>query len=73
MSEWYLNDPAQATSTQAAERSLGGSVPQPASSDGTMKAATSIPARYASISLHVLSNVLKVSRTHDHAKAFKAH
>jgi hypothetical protein len=67
----YLNDPAQIASTQPAERILGGSVPQAAFSDGAMKAATSVRARDASVLLHAPSNVLKVSRAHDHAKAFK--
>jgi hypothetical protein len=71
MFEWYLNDPAQVASTQPAERILGGSVPQAAFSDSAMKAATSVPASDASILLHVPSNVLKVSRAHDHARAFR--
>lgn len=71
MFEWYLNDPAQVASTQPAERILGGRVPQAAFSDGAMKAATSVPARDASVSLHAPSDMLKVSRAHDHAKAFK--
>ena len=65
----HLNDPAQVASTQPAERIIGGSVPQVAFSDGAMKAATSVPARDASVLLHAPSNVLKVSRAHDHAKA----
>jgi len=71
MFEWYLNDPAQVASTQPAERILGGSVPQAALSDGAMKATTSVPARDASVLLHAPSNVFKVSRAHDHAKALK--
>jgi len=71
MFEWYLNDPAQVASTQPAERILVGSVPQAALSDGAMKATTSVPARDASVLLHAPSNVSKVSRAHDHAKALK--
>lgn len=71
MFEWYLNDPAQVAITQPAERILGGSVSQMAFSDGAMKAATSVPARDASVLFHAPSNVLKVSRAHDHAKALK--
>jgi hypothetical protein len=71
MFEWYLNNPAQVASTQPAERILGGSVPQAAFSDSAMKAATSVPARDTPVLVHAPSNVLKVSRAHDHAKAFK--
>ena len=71
MFEWYLNDPAQVACTQPAECILGGSVPQPAFSDGAMKAATSVPAGDASVLLHPPSNVLKVRCAHDHVKAFK--
>ena len=71
MFEWYLNDPTQIASTQPAERVLGGSVPQATFSDSAMKAATSVRARDASVLLHAPSNVLKVSRTHDHVIAFK--
>jgi hypothetical protein len=71
MFEWYLNDPAQVASTQSAERILGGSVPQAAFSDSAMKAATSVPSSNASVLFHAPSNVLKVSRAHDHVKAFK--
>jgi hypothetical protein len=71
MFEWYLNDPAQVANTQPAERILGGSVPQAASSDGAMKEATSVPARDASVLFHAPSKVLKVSRGHAHAKALK--
>jgi hypothetical protein len=71
MFEWYLNDPAQVTSTQPAERILGGSISQAAFSDGAMKAATTIPAGDTSVLLHAPSNVFKVSRAYDHVKAFK--
>jgi hypothetical protein len=71
MFERYLNDPAQVTSTQSTERILGGSIPQAAFSDGAMKAATTIPARDASVLLHAPSKVFKVSRAYDHVKAFK--
>ncbi len=62
MFEWYLNDPAQVASTQPAESILGRIVPQAAFSDGAVKAATSVPARDASVLLHAPSNMLKVSR-----------
>jgi hypothetical protein len=71
MFEWYLNDPAQVASTQPAELVVGGRVPQAACSDGAMKAATSVTARDASVLLHPPSNMLKVSRAHDRARAFK--
>lgn len=71
MFEWHLNDPAQVASTQPAERILRGSVPQVAFSNSSMKAATSVPTRNASVLLHTPSNVPKVSGAHDHTKGSK--
>ena len=68
---WHLNNPAQVAVPENAKCSLRRGVPETASPNGAMKAATRVPTRDPPASLYPLPDVPRVSPVHAHMDAFK--